>query len=72
MVPVLFVIGCKEEDGSDDCPYFYQVGVGRLAVLDFEVFSYRFKKRGQFFRIHVVVDGLSTFVDGLLALVVKL
>ena len=59
---------CKVEEGGDDCPDFDQVGVGRLAVFDLEVFSCHFKKCGQFFRRHVVVDGLSAFVDGLSAL----
>ena len=70
MVTVLFVVGCEEEYGGDDCPDFDQVGVGRLAVFDLKVFSFRFKKRGQFFRRHAVIDGLLAFVDGLSALVV--
>ena len=38
MVPVLFVVGCKEEDGGDDCPDLDQIGVVRLAVFELEVF----------------------------------
>ena len=59
VVNFLFVIGCDEEDGGDDCPDFDQLGVGRLAVFDLKVFSCRFKKHGQFFWRHVVMDGLS-------------
>ena len=69
MVPVLFVVGCKEEDGGNEYPDFDQVGVGRLAVFDLKIFSCRFKKRGQFLWRHVVLDGLLEFIDGLSALV---
>ena len=71
MVPVLFVLGCKEEDEGDDCPDFDHVGVGRLAVFDLEVFSCRFKKHGEFFQRHAVVDGLLAFVYGLSELIVR-
>ena len=62
VVPVLFVVGCKEEDGGDDCPDFDQACVGRLAVFDLKVFSWRFKKCGQFCWRHVVVDGPSALL----------
>ena len=58
MVSILFVVGFEEDDGGDECPDFDQVGVGRLAVFDLEVFSCRFEKRGEFFWRHVVVDSL--------------
>ena len=69
MFPVLLVVGCDEEDEGDICPDFYQVGVSRFAVFDLEVFLCRLKKRGQFFRRHIIVDGLSAFVDGLSVLI---
>ena len=38
VVNFLFVIGCDEEDGGDDCPDFDQVRLGRLAIFDPKVF----------------------------------
>ena len=61
VVSVPLIKRSKEADLGDDGFDIDQVGVGWLAVFDFEVLMCRFKELGKFLRIHGVGTGLSVF-----------